>query len=70
MPAGRSPLGHADDRPRVHIWPGADGHRISFGPVATRSRQAWPTPGAALDAAFMHLGAQVPAVAIVEPANG
>lgn len=44
------PMGHADGRPRIHIWPHANGAAWSIGPTGIRIVQS--SPGAALDAAI------------------
>lgn len=67
----RAALGHADNRPRIHIWPHslvAD-FRFSFGPLGNRSQQHFKTEGQAIDAAKMHNGGFAKgAVVIIEPA--
>jgi hypothetical protein len=58
------PLGRADVRPRIHLWPDSPGWRWSRGPVGARSRP-FPTPGQALDGALDEIG-QVETVAFTE----
>jgi hypothetical protein len=66
----REALGHADNRPRIHVWPHslvAD-FRFSFGPLGCRSRQGFKSVAAAVEAAEMHNGGfSKGAVIIIEP---
>lgn len=66
----RAALGHADNRPRIHIWPHslvAD-FRFSFGPLGNRSQQHFKSIGEAVTGAEMHNGGfRAGAVVIIEP---
>lgn len=46
----RNPLGQADSRPRIHIWPHLQGAAWSVGPTGLRT--AHSDPGAALNSAI------------------
>lgn len=61
----RSPLGGADDRPRIHLWPHADGVAWSHGP--TGLRHARGDHGAALNSALAVTPARGGVVVIIEP---
>lgn len=62
------PLTGADARPRIHVWPETDGHRISFGPVGQRSSQLFASVPHAVERDGMHAGGfDKGAVIIVEP---
>lgn len=54
----REALGHADNRPRIHIWPHPSGAAWSLGPRGPRTFA--PTPGGALSGAL----------ALVDPGKG
>lgn len=59
---------HADDRPRIHLWPQNLGWRWSLGPLGGRaSLGAHQSAGAALDAALSEVKAGAGAVVILEP---
>lgn len=60
-----SPLGRADDRPRIHIWPHPEGAAWSRGPNGHRS--LGETPGDALDKALAALSRPGAYVVIGEP---
>jgi len=57
----------ADGRPRIHIWPHAQGAAWSHGPIGLR--HALPSAGAALDDALAAVGAHRGVVVIIEAAE-
>lgn len=70
MARSRAPLGQADQRPRVHVWPQEGGFAWSIGPAGRRSH-SHPSPGRAINEALEHLfgcGVCKPAVIITEEA--
>lgn len=61
-----SPLGTADRRPRIHIWPRREGADFSFGPCGARSE--FPTIGRAVEVALAAVN-HAPSVIIFEGAD-
>jgi hypothetical protein len=58
-------LSHADDRVRIHLWPGRTGWQWSDGPRGGRSAPH-ATAGRAVDAALTAIGPRNGAVIILE----
>ncbi len=64
--SGRAALGHADNRPRIHIWPHLQGAAWSKGPLGPRTARS--DPGAALNSAIAETDIRRGVVVIIEPA--